>query len=271
MARRRTSKQIKDAVSKLSPKIEAGVQALVDGGSWQEWLDWQSSFHRYSFGNAQLIRAQCPQAMQVAGYRDWQKRGRQVQKGQRSIRILAPMMRRRTEEDDDGNETVRKWVVYRDVGVFDISQTEGEEQPSITPLLKGDELAELRERFLEAAKSLNLEVAELAMGAHGATDGKKKIWLNKADSANQQCKTLVHELAHVKLDQDSMSQDTVEIETESAAYVVMKVLGADTSSYTFGYVASWARGDAETAGRIVRESGSRIAKVAKELLELVEV
>jgi len=38
-----------------------------------------------------LTAVQCPEATQVAGSRKWQELGRQVRKGEKSIRILAPM------------------------------------------------------------------------------------------------------------------------------------------------------------------------------------
>ncbi len=39
-----------------------------------------------------LISMQCPDATQVAGFRRWQELGRQVRKGEKAIRILAPMV-----------------------------------------------------------------------------------------------------------------------------------------------------------------------------------
>lgn len=66
--------------------------------SWRAWLDLAAQFHQYSAHNVALIAAQNPEATLVAGYRAWQAKGRQVRKGERSIRILAG---RQTVIDDD--------------------------------------------------------------------------------------------------------------------------------------------------------------------------
>ena len=56
--------------------------------------------------------------------RTWQKRGRQVMKGERAIRILAPMVKKIKENNGDETYIIRG---FRPVSVFDVSQTEGDE------------------------------------------------------------------------------------------------------------------------------------------------
>ena len=68
-----------------------------------------------------LIALQKPEATRVARYRTWQRLGRRVRRGERAIRILAPIVRRSKEEDDE--ETL---LAFRSVCVFDISSTDGE-------------------------------------------------------------------------------------------------------------------------------------------------
>lgn len=75
---------------------------------------------RYSLGNQLLIAYQFPTASEVAGFREWLKRGRCVRKGERGIGILAPSFTPRV--DDDGVEHVSRF--YRTVFVFDVSQTD---------------------------------------------------------------------------------------------------------------------------------------------------
>ena len=64
----------------------------------------------------------------MAGYKRWQQLGRQVRKGETSLAILAPIVRK---VDEDGEE-VGKVVGFRSARVFDVSQTEGE--PPEVPL-----------------------------------------------------------------------------------------------------------------------------------------
>ena len=71
---------------------------------------------RFSLRNVMLILAQCPSAIECAGFHEWRKVGRSVRKGAKGIAILVPM----TRKDDDGETAVR--FSYRHV--FDIGDTE---------------------------------------------------------------------------------------------------------------------------------------------------
>jgi hypothetical protein len=51
-----------------------------------------SRFHNYSFGNILEIARQCPTATRVAGMYAWNQLGRRVKKGEKGIRILAPIV-----------------------------------------------------------------------------------------------------------------------------------------------------------------------------------
>ena len=79
---------------------------------------------------------QCPHATHVAGFNAWKKHKRHVKKGETGIRILAPVIYKKN--DGDGKEPAseeeakqRKLVAFKVVSVFDVSQTEGEDLPSI--------------------------------------------------------------------------------------------------------------------------------------------
>jgi hypothetical protein len=65
---------------------------------------WNNGFHIYSFNNTILAWIQRPDFSLLAGYKAWKGRGRQVKKGERAIRILAPMVKK--IKDDDGDESV---------------------------------------------------------------------------------------------------------------------------------------------------------------------
>lgn len=51
-----------------------------------------SRFHHYSFGNILEIARQKPDATRVAGLYTWNQLGRRVKKGEKGIRILAPII-----------------------------------------------------------------------------------------------------------------------------------------------------------------------------------
>ena len=96
-------------------------------------------FHDYSLGNWLLIWSQAEQrgatVTRPAGYRTWQKLGRQVRRGERGYRILAPMTRRLPGEDAETEEPKRIVTGFRVVSVFDVSQTDGEPLADIGPSL----------------------------------------------------------------------------------------------------------------------------------------
>lgn len=53
---------------------------------------------------------------------------------------------------------------------------------------------------------------------------------------------MIHEIAHSRLhNSDIKDRKRTEIEAESVAYAVCKHFGIDSSSYSFGYIANYAR------------------------------
>ena len=80
---------------------------------------------KYSARNAMLIVMQAPEVTEVAGFKAWQERGRQVRKGEHGIRILAPAGRGQGAEPTEENPEGKPGRQYfRLISVFDISQTD---------------------------------------------------------------------------------------------------------------------------------------------------
>jgi hypothetical protein len=94
-----------DRVAELHGQLEAGLERLVSGDDWRRMLETASRFHRYSANNALLIMCQRPDATRVAGYRTWQSLGRQVQRGEHGIAVLAPCRYKVDLTDPEGNKT----------------------------------------------------------------------------------------------------------------------------------------------------------------------
>jgi hypothetical protein len=67
-----------------------------------------------------LIAAQRPNATYVAGYRKWQRLGRQVRMGEKAIKILGYATKKITKTDPDtGEETEDRLIRYPVLSVFD--------------------------------------------------------------------------------------------------------------------------------------------------------
>lgn len=83
-----------EALTGLHERLREQVRVLRTSDGWQAWLRMADRLPAYSARNQLLILAQRPDATAVAGYTAWQSLGRQVDKGQRGLQILAPVLRR---------------------------------------------------------------------------------------------------------------------------------------------------------------------------------
>src|SRR5580698_6770829 len=94
---RQTAKEIIAAnVKELIAQLEAGHSDALTS-----YLDAMSRFHNYSFGNVLEIARQKPTATRVAGLYAWNQLGRKVKKGEKGIRILAPIVGIKRKSDED--------------------------------------------------------------------------------------------------------------------------------------------------------------------------
>src|SRR3954463_9805909 len=85
---------------------------------------------RYSERNAVLIVMQAPDATELRGYQDWRAQGRQVRKGEKGIRILAPAGQSAGTEATPATEAAPATdgkpgrQFFRLISVFDVAQTD---------------------------------------------------------------------------------------------------------------------------------------------------
>lgn len=259
-------------LTKPNPALErlhAGVTELLDSRVWQEALKFKARFHHYSFNNALLIYLQRPDATLVAGYRHWQRLGRQVRKGEQSLAILAPIVRR--AEDEAEGERVQQVVGFRSARVFDVSQTDGDPLPELPrPVLLGDDSEAIRAALVRAeafaiSKGVPVSYQDLRGGALGSFSVTRRAITVRPDLPPlQTLKTLVHELAHGLMHADPKAGEQrhqLELEAESCAFLVLHDLGLDTSRYTFPYLANWTENPDELLG-----AGEKAARIAEEVL-----
>ncbi len=129
---------VKDKAKELRQRIDDSLNTLAKAvdevrtsETFRRYLDVQAQFHKYSWHNCLLILSQRPDASQVAGYRTWQKLGRQVPQGERGLMIFAPCPFKREVERDDGETEERDGIYFKPVHVFDVAQTDGEDLPSV--------------------------------------------------------------------------------------------------------------------------------------------
>ncbi len=281
----------REKIEKAKALLAAGVEQLQGSDGWKTMLDalargGRLSIRRFSFRNQMLIWMQRPTASAVATYRSWLRQGRQVRRGERSVLVLAPVIvsKPKTGKPD---ETESRLVGFRTLPVFDVSQTDpvpgSKSLPEPASITTDITTPELFDRSVEVLRSVVLSLGpEVVSGvelrprreddhpeAHGWYErGSKKITIITGErSASHEFKTLLHEVGHALLhgSDDHHARAEMEVEAESVAYVVGKVLGLDTSGFSFGYVCSWA--GTEKAQTMVLKSGERIVKAVNTILD----
>ncbi len=263
--------------------LESGIKDFMDSDRYRTYLRAVSRFHEYSTNNVMLIALQRPDATLVAGFNTWKKLNRSVKKGEKGIRIIAPMPFTVEKEQDrtDGYGNVYKEKIkvtvprFRAVTIFDIAQTEGEPLPDIAPVdLSGD--VRDYEIFLESLRQASEvpvyfeEIKGDARGFFHAVDGS--IHIKKDMSQPQTVKTLIHEMAHSVLHNREnggalLDAATKEVQAESVAFSVCSHFGIDTSEYTFPYVTAWS-GKKDLAA--LRDSMDTIKSTASALIDNIE-
>ena len=258
-------------ITALLKQLEEGAaQVAANPEEWKNWLSFMGQFHQYSFTNSLLIMCQKPDATHVAGYRRWQDLRRQVRKGERGIRIMAPCVVKKGDDDH---------LFFRCVSVFDVSQTDGEplEEHATDEMLQKQNADNLYQKVHALALQKGFIVGEDTIRSFvdptiaGYISGESII-LETTSSTAMKAKTLIHEVAHGMLDHQhsKLPREIKELEAESVAYVTCAALGLDTSSYSFQYVAVWSRLDKDALAKAFKDSMRAIQETAKSILQAIE-
>ena len=288
------------AVKEITEKLQQGLEELFDSEKFKSYLDTMSKFYHYSFNNSLLIAMQKPGATLVASYRSWQKNfSRNVNKGEKGIRILAPTPYKIKEEraiinplsglpmlDEKGDVQTEEVEVsltgFKVAYVFDVSQTSGEPLPEmgVEELLQSVDDYQIFMEALENAAPVPLEMREVDGGTKGYfSPTEQKIVIQSGMGESQTVKTAVHEIVHSLLHDsgharmegvdatEKKDRNTKEVEAEAVAYTVCQHFGIDTSDYSFAYVAGWSSGREMTE---LKKSMETIQKTAAELIDRIE-
>lgn len=297
MAEKQTSK---DRMREIVDSIENGIKELFESDKYRQYLSTMSRFHRYSVNNTMLIYMQRPDATHVAGFNKWRDQfGRNVLKGEKGIRIIAPTpYKKKVEEiktdpetnapvlDADGKAIIEEKEIripmFKVVSVFDVSQTAGKPLPQLAADLSGN--VQQYEVFMEAlrrASPVPMEIKPVVRDTDGFFSAKaQSITIRAGMSEVQTVCAAVHEIAHAKLhDYEHMteladdgetilvpgekSRNTEEVEAESISYAVCQYYGIETGENSFGYIATWSKGKEL---KELRASLETINKTASELI-----
>jgi antirestriction protein ArdC len=258
------AKQIaSNAIEQLRQALEAGHSERL-----KEYLAAMARFRRYSWGNVMLIASQKPNATHVAGFHAWRKLGRFVKKGEKGILILAPIIRKKAENNGETEPDESSTAAgFRAAYVFDISQTDGQPLPEIGSV-NGDP-REYRERLVKfvAEQSIALEYSNEIAPARGVSEGGK-ITLLPGQPPAEEFATLTHETAHELMHKterrSSTSKRIRETEAEAVAFVVCNAIGLETGSAAQDYIGLYG-GDA----KLLSENLEYVQRTATQILNAI--
>ena len=250
----------------LAEHLKEGMKNYLDSEQFRSFLDTMSKFHNYSLNNIHFLKMQNPNVSQVASFNKWKTDfERTVKKGSKALKIWVPYQvktkisanQNELSFSPSENEMEEKEVTvtrFKLGNVFDVSQTEGKELPKAINELTGS--VKDYEDLYRAAKavsmdnqvSINFEEIKRE-GANGYySPNENRIVISKGLKGQEHIlKTIFHEMAHSDLHRGTNAQygddqyRKQELQAESVAYVVANHFGFDTSSYSFGYLAIWAK------------------------------
>ena len=250
----------------LAEHLKEGMKNYLDSDQFKSFLDTMSKFHNYSLNNIHLLKMQNPNVTQVASFNKWKTDfDRTVKKGAKALKIWVPyQVKTKIPENQkelnfspSENEMDQKEITvtrFKLGNVFDVSQTEGKELPKAIHELTGS--VKDYEDLYRAAKAVSMEnqvpisfeeiKRENTRGYYSPNENRIVI-SKKLKGEEHILKTIFHEMAHADLHKGTNAQygddqyRKQELQAESVAYVVASHFGFDTSSYSFGYLAIWAK------------------------------
>ena len=196
---------------------------MADGGAFQQYLDVQGHFDRYSVNNAILVSAQMPEATQLKDYGSWKQSRAYVDKDAQKVTILEPG---KEYEREDGS----KAVGYNAKVVYDISQTSAKDrqQPQEAKTMR-----ELVSAMIDASPVSFVPVDDLELPAF-YDSAQQTIFIKTGLSEEQLFVSMAKEVSAAVFDfKHKESRDVSEFKSFCVAYMVSSRYGVDTKGFRF--------------------------------------
>ena len=196
---------------------------MADGGAFQQYLDVQGHFDRYSVNNAILVSAQMPEATQLKDYGSWKQSRAYVDKDAQKITILEPG---KEYEREDGS----KAVGYNAKVVYDISQTSAKDrqQPQEAKTMR-----ELVSAMIDASPVSFVPVDDLELPAF-YDSAQQTIFIKTGLNEEQLFVSMAKEVSAAVFDfKHKESRDASEFKSFCVAYMVSSRYGVDTKGFNF--------------------------------------
>ncbi len=196
---------------------------MADGGAFQQYLDVQGHFDRYSVNNAILVSAQMPEATQLKDYGSWKQSRAYVDKDAQKVTILEPG---KEYEREDGS----KAVGYNAKIVYDISQTSAKDrqQPQESKTMR-----ELVSAMIDASPVSFVPVDDLELPAF-YDSAQQTIFIKTGLNEEQLFVSMAKEVSAAVFDfKHKESRDVSDFKSFCVAYMVSSRYGVDTKGFRF--------------------------------------
>lgn len=261
------SKNNRSRCYEMSERITATV--ATDGQSFQQYLDVQSRFDRYTANNALLIMAQHPDAQKVGDYGYWRDQGAYVKRQERDNPILIMEPGKEYEREDGSTGTY-----YNAKKVYDISQTTMSDKIQRTQ-------ESVTDSQLVRAVVNNPPVSIVAAEPDQMPDDKGAlfepeencIYVRKGMSAQEIFRSVIPELVLAGFADGDKNYDRNEdaFHAYCASYLLCKKYGVDTHGFDFSHAPEFFEGmePQEVRGELtkVRDAANNISSRMAKVLE----
>lgn len=258
------SKNNRNRCYELSEQVTA--QVATDSGVFQQYLDIQSRFDRYTANNALLIMAQRPDAQKLGDYGYWRDQNVYVKRMEKKNPVLIMEPGKEYEREDGSIGTY-----YNAKKLYDISQTNMREKEPVQE--------QTDERQLIRALLSNPPVNIIAADPDKMPEDKGAlfepeencIYVRKGMDAEQIFRSLTPELVFAGFANGDQNYDRDEdaFHAYCASYMLCKKCGVDTKGYDFSHAPEFfegmepqeVRAELSKARNAANDISSRMAKV----------
>lgn len=188
---------------KLKTIYEIASRMIVRGeGAWKDYLTFAARFHKYSFDNALLVYAQNPDVTTLASIPQWNKVGRNVNRGSKGIAVCE-------------YENAKLTLSY----LFDISQTGGREIRFLDWQLDDEMKSEIAKRLIRADD----------LSATDFSETVKELASKRINDNYENClrSIMANSQNHIfsELPQGGLEEQLISLLTDSTAYFIGKRCG----------------------------------------------
>lgn len=264
----------KQQMTDATQAFESALTDMVESEKFTDYLAAVSVCHNYSLRNALWVAMQRGSDMvpPIAAYNTWRKLGYQVRKGERGAMIWVPTPVKIDDPESDEQSVIMRFKTGKVFTRDQVDPIEGKalsiDPPRPEPVT-GESHRHLIGKLTSYAESRGYTIKTLEAEENPGCEG----YHSKADMviayrpekpANSIVRVLVHETIHsFGISYEKYGRPRAETITDSATFMVCRMLGLDVEKASVPYVAAWGGGDVKK----VSDDLSLISQMAAQIID----